>query len=655
METLIQILILLGVAVTIVVASHKLHVPSSLAYLLVGLIVGPFTVGPVIDISQIRALAEFGIVFLLFTIGLNFSLPEIYALRGRVFGLGTAQVVFTTLVVGMIAWLAGLDPAVAFVVGAVFAQSSSTIIGKQLNEQGEDGTRHGRLGLAMSVFQDVTAVPFVIVIPVLGVAGGVGVIATELGWAMAKAILAFGLVFVAGRWLLKPLFHLVAELRSAEVFTLTVLFIALLAAWTTNSLGLSLAFGAFLAGMMLGETEFRHQVESTIRPFKDVLLGLFFVSIGMLINPSTLPNIWHWALLGAAVLLVSKALLVSFMVYKSGLDKLTAWRTGILLAVGGEFGFAVLSIALSANVVDEQLGQIVLTSVLFSIIAGPLLIRYNHAIASLFVPEEKHADEPHEAMKPDREGLGHLQEHVIICGFGRIGQSVAHFLAEEGISYVAVDLDAARVRQAHAAGEPVYYGDATQLDLLDALGLERARLLVISYDDTEAALAVLSQVKRARPGLSVMARTRDESNVEKLQAAGAIEVVPETLEAGLMIASQALLLLDVPFSRVTQSIQQQRSSRYQLMREFFRGTSSSQSASEKDTFRLRSISVTEGSTATGKQLGELDLDGITVTALIRSGIRTPTPAADTVLRAGDVFVVYGEMENLQRLKSHLRH
>lgn len=654
METLIQILILLGVAVTIVVASHKLHIPSSLAYLLVGLIVGPFTIGPVVDVSQIRALAEFGIVFLLFTIGLNFSLPEIYALRGRVFGLGTAQVVLTTVIVGFMAWIAGLSPAVAFVVGAVFAQSSSTIIGKQLSDQGEDGTRHGRLGLAMSVFQDVTAVPFVIVIPVLGVAGGAGVIATELGWAMAKAILAFGLVFVAGRWLLKPLFHMVAELRSAEVFTLTVLFIALLASWTTNSLGLSLAFGAFLAGMMLGETEFRHQVESTIRPFKDVLLGLFFVSVGMLFNPTTLPDIWHWALLGAVVLLVSKALLVAFMVYKSGLEKLTAWRTGILLAVGGEFGFAVLSIALSANVVDEKLGQIVLTSVLFSIIAGPLLIRYNDAIASLFVREAKHADQPQEVLQPDREGLGHLQGHVIVCGFGRIGQSVAHFLEEESIPYVAIDLDAARVSEAHAAGEPVYYGDATQLDLLEALGLDRARLLVISYDDVEATLAILSQVRRVRPGLPVMVRTRDESNVERLQAAGAIEVVPETLEAGLMIASQALLLLDIPLSRVTQSIQQQRASRYHLMKEFFHGNNLPQDIKEKDAYRLRSITVSPESAAIGKRLTELDLQGSTVTAVVRSDVRMAPPPADTILQVRDVVVLFGKMENIQRIERLLQ-
>lgn len=656
MDTLVQILILLGVAVTIVVTFQKMHIPSSLGYLLVGLVVGPFTVGPVVDVSQIRALAEFGIVFLLFTIGLNFSLPEIYALRNRVFGLGTGQVVFTTAIVGLIAWLAGLPPAAAFVVGAVFAQSSSTIIGKQLSEQGEDGTRHGRLGLAMSVFQDVTAVPFVVVIPVLAVAGGAGVLASELGWAMAKAVAAFALVFIAGRWLLKPLFHLVAELRSAEVFTLTVLFIALMAAWTTNSLGLSLAFGAFLAGMMLGETEFRHQVESTIRPFKDVLLGLFFIGIGMLIDPASIPKVWHWALLGAAVLLISKALLVAFMVYKSGIDKLTSWRTGILLAVGGEFGFAVLSIALTSNVIGVQLGQVVLTAVLFSMIAGPLLIRHNLAIASLFVGDTRQENEPQpqEALQPESGGLAHLHRHVIICGFGRIGQSVAHLLAEEGISYVAIDLDVARVREAHVAGEPVYYGDATQLDMLETLGLDRARLVVISYDDVPAALAILNLVRRLRPGLPVMVRTRDESNVEQLQAAGAMEVVPETLEAGLMIASQALLLLDVPLSRVMRRIQEQRSGRYHLMKEFFHGDALSQGTEEKDAYRLRSIIVPSTSGVIGQQLQELRMDGVTVTALVRAGARKPAPSPDTVLQDGDVIVVYGEMENIQRVKQLFR-
>jgi CPA2 family monovalent cation:H+ antiporter-2 len=287
----------------------------------------------------------------------------------------------TTALVAVLLWLAGQPPVLAFVVGAVFAQSSSTIIGRQLAEQGEDATAHGRLGLAMSVFQDVTAVPFVILIPARR-RHRHGQLAGELGWAAAKAVLAFTLVFYAARWALRPLFHLVAERRSAEPFTLTVLLVVLLAAWTTHSLGLSLAFGAFLAGMMLGETEFRHQVESSIRPFRDVLLGLFFVGIGMLIEPAVLPRIWHWALLGALLLLLSKILVVVLIVRRSGMESVAAWQTALLLAVGGEFGFALLAIALDASVLDPQAGQIVLNAVLFSLIGGVLLIRYNQAIAS---------------------------------------------------------------------------------------------------------------------------------------------------------------------------------------------------------------------------------------------------------------------------------
>lgn len=648
MEHFSQVLLLLGVAVSVVVAFNRFHIPSSLGYLLVGLILGPHTLGPVIDIPQIKALAEFGIVFLLFTIGLNFSLPQIHALRHQVLGLGTGQVLFTTAIVGLVAWWAGLAPVAAFVVGAVFAQSSTTIIGKQLAEQGEENSRHGKLGLAMSVFQDVTAVPFVVVIPVLGLAVGAELVLGALGWALTKALLAFALVFFVGRWLLRPIFHFIAERRSPEIFTLTVLLVALLSAWTTNSLGLSLAFGAFLAGMVLGETEFRHQVESTVRPFRDVLLGLFFIGIGMLLDPASLPSIWHWSILGALVLLTSKTLLVSFMVRKTGADRLTAWRTGLLLAVGGEFGFALLAIALTANVIDVFLGQIALTSVLFSMIAGPFIIRHNHAIASWLV-----RDIPRPSHLPTNPILGpstssQLEGHVIIFGYGRLGQSVAHLLNEEDIPFIALDLDSVRVRQAHAAGEPVYYGDATDRTILDLLGLERARLVIISHDDVVASLKILEYLRSARPELPVMVRTRDESRVAELQKAGATEVVPETLEAGLMIASQALLLLDIPPAQVMRRIQEQRASKYRLIREVFRGGVPSGTAEDGNGSRIRSLVIRKGSKVVGKQLGELDLGNVSVAAIVRSGERKSDPSPDTKLSAHDVLVIYGLPEDLQR-------
>lgn len=645
---------LLAAMVLAVGLFQRVRIPSSLGYLLVGALIGPHALGLVASAESIRLVAEFGIVFLLFTIGLNFSLPQIYALRHTVFGLGTGQVVLTTIAVGLLGWLVGLAPAAAFAVGAVFAQSSTTIIAKQLAEQDELGTRHGRLALAMSVFQDVTAVPFVIVIPVLGAAAAVTgpQLAGALAMALVKALAAFALVYVAGRWLLRPLFHEIAARRSPELFTLSVLLVSLAAAAGTDRLGLSLAFGAFLAGMMLGETEFRHQIETTIRPFRDVLLGLFFVSIGMLVDPRVLPGIWHWALAAAMVMLVVKAVLVAALVRGSGLDRPTAARTGITLAVGGEFGFALLALAIDASVVDGAIGQIALTAVLASMIAGPLLIRYGHTLAT-WVGAHRLQERIH-APPPDLPRTAALHDHVIVCGYGRIGQNVGHFLEQETIAYVALDLDPARVRDAHTAGEPVYYGDSAERDMLEAVGLAGARLVVVSHDDVGAALKTLQAVRSLRPELPVMVRTRDESRVDELMRAGATEVVPETLEAGMMIVSHALLLLDVPLARVLRRVRDVRVDRYRLMREFFRG--GDPLAEDRDGGdRLHPVTLRAGAAAVGRSLAELDIDAdhLMVTALLRAGTRTLAPPADTVLRVDDVVVLFGAPADLERVEARL--
>ena len=652
-QPFVQILILLLAAVAVVAAFQRLRIPSSLGYLLVGVVLGPYTPGPVIEGHQLRVLAEFGIVFLLFTIGLSFSLPQIRALRDQVFSLGTGQVVLTTTVVGTVAWLAGLSPAAAFVVGAVFAQSSTTIISRQLTDQGEDNSRHGRLGTAMSVFQDVTAVPFVVVIPALGLAVGAEALVASLGWALAKALLAFTIVFVAGRWLLRPLFHAVAVGGSAELFTLTVLLVSLAAGWTTDQFGLSMAFGAFLAGMMLGETEFRHQIEAAIRPFRDMLLGLFFVGIGMLFDLTALLAIWPWAIAGAAGLMAIKTVIVAGLVRASGTDSLTAWRTGLLLAVGGEFGFALLAIALTAGVITDSASQVALASVLISMVAAPLLIRHNLAIARRLAsgPDEVSDGSVPPAAQAAATGLS---EHVIICGYGRIGQSVGHFLDEEKIPYVALDLDPSRVREAHLAGEPVYYGDAAERAVLESVGIASARLLLISHHDTAAALRLLGVVRELRPDLPVMARTRDESHVDELRQAGAVEVVPETLEAALMIAAHALLLLDVPLTRVLRRIQEQRVHRYRLLGEFIRG----EAASDQDPHpggadRLHPVLLPPRSAAVGRLLKELTLPGVSIAALVRDGQRRPDPPGDVLLEAGDVLVLFGSDRDVRRAEERL--
>jgi CPA2 family monovalent cation:H+ antiporter-2 len=647
----LDLLFLLAAAVFVVAAFQRLHIPSALGYLLVGVLLGPHTAGPVIDSPHIRVVAEFGIVFLLFTIGLNFSLPQIYALRHLVLGLGTAQVALTTAVVGLAGWLGGLEPAVAFVVGAVFAQSSTTIIGRSLAEQGEGESRHGRLALAMSVFQDVTAVPFLVVIPVLGAAAAAS-LAGPLAAALAKAVAAFAVVWAAGRWLLPPLFHAIASRRSAELFTLTVLLVSLAAAWTTEALGLSMAFGAFLAGMMLGETAFRHQIESTIRPFRDVLVGLFFVSIGMLFDPAALPAVWHWALGGAAALLAVKAVLVAQLVRFARVDERTAWRTGLVLAVGGEFGFALLAIAVGAQVIGEHLAQAVLAAVLVSMVAGPFLIRYNRVLAPR--GGGRGAAIVDDALRASLGAAAHLRDHVIVCGYGRIGQNLGHLLEAERIPYVALDLDPARVRAARAAGEPVLYGDAGERDILEAVGAGGARLVAVTHADDGAALKLLDHVRRMRADLPVMVRTRDESPVAALRAAGATEIVPETLETGMTIALHALLALDLPAPRIAARLEALRAGRYRLLRELFRGDDALPGDAEAaGDDRLYTVTVPAGANGVGRTLGELDLGGVAVTALVRAGERRLTPGLDTSLEAGDVLVLFGPPAALARAESRL--
>lgn len=560
MAHLTQILLLLAVAVAVVLACQRLQIPTSLGYLLVGVILGPHTVGPTIHVPEFEALAEFGVVFLLFTIGLNFSLPQLNALRHQVLGLGTGQVALTTAAVGVAAWLAGMPAAAAFVIGAAFAQSSTTIIASLLKERGEDNAPHGRIGLAMSVFQDVTAVPFLVIIPALGVAVAADVLALELLWALAKGALAFALVFLAGRWLLRPLMRQVAERRSAEMFTLTVLLIALLAAWATDGLGLSLAFGGFLAGMILGETEFRHQVEAAIRPFRDVLLGLFFVGIGMRFDPVAVWPVLHWALLGALVILLAKTLIVAVMMRRIGLEPRLAWRTGLLLAVGGEFGLALLAIALDARAIDARLGQIAISAILLAMVAGAVLIRFNGAIAGLLAGSAGPAGPVQAAPGATQAelslpGAAGASAPVVIGGYGRVGHTVAVLLQASGVPFVAFDTDPKRVAQGRADGHAVGYGDIADPELLAAIHVERAALVILTVDEAATALKAVSLLRKACPQVPVIARARTLDESSELIEAGAAEAHPEAIEASLRLGATALQMLSVAPEAIEQVVQ----------------------------------------------------------------------------------------------------
>lgn len=561
MEYLAQILLLLAVAITVVVVFQRLHIPTSLGYLLVGILLGPHTIGPVVSMPELEALAEFGVVFLLFTIGLNFSMPQMDALKHQVLGLGTGQVVFTTLVVGAVMWLAGLPLAAAFVFGAVFAQSSTTVISSLLTEQGEENTPHGRLGLAMSVFQDVTAVPFLVIIPVLAVSVDAGVLAGTLAFALAKAALAFVLVFVVGRWLLHPFFQVISERRSVEVFTLAVLLVALFAAWITNSLGLSLAFGGFLAGIVLGKTEFRHQVSSSISPFRDVLLGLFFIGIGMRFNPVAIPPIWHWVIFSTLLILASKTLIVAALVRGIAADVRMTWRTGLMLSVGGEFGLALIAIALDSHVIDIELGQIAITSVLCSMVLGALLIRFNGTIAGWIVRK------PPASVSDATELPEATERTVVIGGYGRMGRTIAILLQSCGVPFVAFDTNPRRVALGREDRNAVWLGDISDPGLLAAIHLERASLVVIAVDMKSTALSLMTYMNRTWPHIPVIVRARDVETSKHLTAAGAAHAHPETIESSLRLGVTALQMLSVANEEIDEVVQNLRDRGYKLVLE----------------------------------------------------------------------------------------
>lgn len=549
MEYLGQVILLLLAALSIVVVFQRLHIPTSLGYLLVGVVLGPYTMGPVVSMPGLQVLAEFGIVFLLFTIGLGYSLPQLNALRHQIVGLGTGQVVITSAVLGLLAWLAGLPVAAAFVMGAVFAQSSTTIISNILSEQAEEYSHHGRLGLAMSVFQDVTAVPFLVIIPVLGTAISALVLAQALGLALAKAVLAFAIVFIAGRWLLRPLFHAVSQKKSLEMFTLAVLLVTLVAAWTTNNLGLSLAFGAFLAGMMLGETEFQHQVEASIRPFRDVLLGLFFVGIGMRFDPSALLTNWNIVLLAAPLVVAVKALIVLGLVRRAGHDWEDAVRTGLMMGVGGEFGLALVAIALDARVLDPGLGQVAITTTLLTMVLGAVLIRFNRPLARWAVRSSARKPGQVPSLPTGSEKL------VVIGGYGRVGHTIAVLLHDKGIPFVAFDTDPQRMRSGRAEGHLVRYGDISDPSLLSAIRIERASLVVMTVAEPQVALKTLSYLSRNYPQVPVIARARDLETSARLVNAGALHAHPEAIEASLRLGAMALELLKVPMEEIEGELQ----------------------------------------------------------------------------------------------------
>jgi len=643
-------LILLASAVAVVVVFRQLSMPAILGYLLVGAIVGPNALGLVAATEDQRYLAEFGVVFLMFSVGLEFSLPQLMGMRRLVFGFGGAQVA-TILVLGVAgSMLVGESWRTGLVLGGVIAMSSTAIISKMLAERMQLHSEHGRQIMGVLLFQDLAVIPLLVLIPALALTGGQ--IAGAIGVALAKAAVVLAIVLFLGQRLMRPLFNLVARQKSSEIFVLFVLLVTLGLAWVTELAGLSLALGAFLAGMLISETEYRYQVEDYIKPFRDVLLGLFFVTIGMLLDMRALSQHWVAVLVVFLLILLVKFALIFALARIFGNQKPAALRSALTLAPAGEFGFVLLALARREGALDEGTLQIVLAASLLSMLASPLVLARMERIVLYFIESEwtQRAVALHNLAVRSMSTKG----HVIVCGYGRSGQALAQFLERENVPIIALDSDPERVRDAAAGGDSVVYGDASRREVLVAAALSRATAVVVSFADTPKTLAILAHVRELRPDLPVIVRTFDDSDVGRLRQAGAAEIVAEVVEGSLMLATQTMMQLGVPLDRVLRRLREVRQERYQLMRGFFPGVTDEEE-SDAEQPRLRTIVIGSSGASVGKTLASLNLDalGVQVTAVRRTGSRDVNPSADMQVQEGDVLVLLGTQKNLAKAEIRL--
>jgi CPA2 family monovalent cation:H+ antiporter-2 len=638
----IQLIILLLVSSVLMVALFRyLRLPPMIAYFVVGLILGPYALGVLPDSESSRHFVEFGIVFLMFTIGLEFSLPKLNSMRHILFGLGGAQVAITLVTTMVFSTFLGLDLAAAFIIGSALTMSSTAIVSKILMERIDLNSRHGQLSIGILLFQDIAVIFILILIPVFN--SQVVDLYSVLWMSLFKIIVLLFILFRVGQPVMNFWFGIVAKQKSRELFVLNVLMITLIFAYVTKLTGLSYALGAFLAGMLISETRYRYQVESDIASFRDILLGLFFISIGMMLNIEVLIEYYPIIFLLFFVYTAFKVTVITYLAKLFKYELGVGIRTGVILGQAGEFSFVILALGQEQNLISGDILQIILSVCLLSMLFASFIIPFNGRIARYISKEYLKNSE--KLVNKIEESSEDFSGHVIICGYGRGGQYLGRFLKEENISFIAIDMDLNRVNDAANAGEKVMYGDASRRVVLRAAGIERAKALVIAYSDDRSSLKVINVIREIYPDLPVIVRTRDESSIQQLQDAGATDVVPEVLESSLMLASHALVILDVPLARVIKKIRAFRNERYKIFRGYFMGSSEAgDDLQGQDQLQLHSIEIKNNFYLLNKQISEIPFDkfNIEIQHLRRPNMLEDIEARlDIRLQGGDVIVILG--------------
>lgn len=530
-----EVLILLMTAVVAVWLFQRLRISPLLGYLAGGAVIGPHALGLIAEIETVQGLAEFGVVFLLFTIGIELSFRRLWVMRRLVFGFGGTQVAVTGAAIGAVAFMAGLTVEASIVIGSALALSSTALVLQVLMERGELSDRYGRASFAVLLLQDLAVVPFLVLVPLLGRSGG-GTVALlqAVGFAALQAVVVVGMVVLAGRFLLRPAIHQIAATRNADLFAALVLLIVIGIGFVTSLAGLSMALGAFLAGLLLAESPYRHQIEADIRPFRGILLGLFFITVGAMIDARVLVDRAPLVLGLIAALIVGKALIAAALARLFGLSNADAARAGLMLANCGEFAFVILAGATAAGLIGTGTGALLTLCVAVSMAAPPFLGALGARLMRLY---HREADA---ALATLAEDAGELAAHAVILGFGRFGQTVARLFDAANVRWLALDLDARQVMRAHRNGLPVYFGDGTRHSVLEAAGGARACAIVVTMDNAGAVERAVEAARFMRADLPIATRARDHRQVRRLEEHGAAIVIPEAIEASIQLGLQVL-------------------------------------------------------------------------------------------------------------------
>lgn len=658
--------IIFGLSILILLLFHKVRLSPVLGFLVTGIIAGPHVLGIIREVEQVEVLSEIGIILLLFTIGVEMSIKELWDIKRFVLVGGGLQVVITTALVYYVSLYMGYSPNTALFLGFLVSLSSTAIVLKLFQEKGETYTTYGKISLGILIFQDIVIVPMILLTPILA---GVPSTSGDSGANfLLKGLGIMLFVIVSARWVMPALLFRIAKTRNRELFLVTIIFTVFGTAWLTSKAGLSLALGAFLAGLIISESEYSHQAVGNMMPFKDVFISFFFVSIGMLMDVSFfLENITILLALAAMVIFV-KSIAAGLVTFILGYPLRTTIITGMTLAQVGEFSFVLSSSGRSYGLLDENLYQAFLAVSIVTMAATPFVMNFSHGLSRKILNNTKNlilinglyaksmGMHSTNMLPVDKEE--ELHDHLIIVGYGFNGKTVSNAAKTAGIPYVIIETNPETVRNERKKGERIYYGDATHEVVLDSANIKSARVLVVGISDFIATRAITDVARRMNPKIYIIARTRYMSEIRILSQLGADEVIPEEYETSVEIFSRLLKKYLVPEEDIYSFTREIRANGYSMLRKHSIET-------KKDTFSLKddlpgldvtSFKIKEGSLIHGSTLKDVDLrniHGATVLAIRRGEQIIENPAGDTHLLSGDMLIVLGKPEKLCQLRTFL--